>query len=155
MTITKSTFLVTGKNTNAFQLSIPSFQLGSCELTALSPLVTSLMNSGSGSCSITWKCSMECIDFSELQFLNHITFRIGMSISTPYVYKRLSKTKMNWISLTFSTGTLDLKVLSTYSSICLLIWGISSPVFGSSSRSNLVQTHKCTILGSMPYGQSL
>ena len=44
----------------------------SCELAGLSPFVISLMNAMSGSFIMTWKCSMERMDFSFAQFLNQI-----------------------------------------------------------------------------------
>lgn len=42
-------------------------------LNGISPLVISRTNSGSGSKSMTWKCSTPRTDFRLLQFLNHIT----------------------------------------------------------------------------------
>lgn len=39
-----------------------------------SPLVISLTNSGSGSNSITWKCSTDFTDLSDAQFLNQMTY---------------------------------------------------------------------------------
>lgn len=39
-----------------------------------SSCVISLMNSGFGSNSMTWKCSTACTDFNAVQFLNQSTF---------------------------------------------------------------------------------
>jgi hypothetical protein len=39
----------------------------------MSPLVISFTNSGSGSFSITWKCSTAWTDFRAFQFLNQMT----------------------------------------------------------------------------------
>jgi hypothetical protein len=40
-----------------------------------SPPVISWTNFGFGFCSMTWKCSTACTDLSDLQFLNHTTWK--------------------------------------------------------------------------------
>ena len=39
----------------------------------MSPFVISATKPGSGSKSITWKCSTACTDLRDAQFLNHMT----------------------------------------------------------------------------------
>ena len=73
------------------------------------------------------------------------------------VYEEERRKERKKEDLTFSAGTLDLNVLSTNPSIFPRISGVKSPFgsFSSTSSGNFVQTHKCTMLLSMPYGQSL
>jgi hypothetical protein len=90
--------------------------------------VTRSTNPTGGSKINTWKCSIALTLFSSPQFLNHTTFR------SPQTREKVSPTKP---------------------SISALLAGTKSSVKGSEGNENLVQTTRCTIRVSRPYGQSL
>jgi hypothetical protein len=107
---------------------IPTSPLSTFSARLTSPPVTSCTNSFGGSKSITWKCSTACTLFSAPQLRNQITF------SSPQTLPNVRRTKP---------------------SSSALVSGSRSSVTASEGVANLVQTTRCTIRVSMPYGQSL